>query len=83
MIAALYFIWDQQAVNVPATNNGQKVAIVELFGWPYNDVAQECVFLGKAGYGGVRIWPAMGNEISSCVITLLFCHIETNILYAL
>ncbi|KAG2179650.1 hypothetical protein INT44_006498, partial [Umbelopsis vinacea] len=60
----LYFIWDKQSVNVAATNNGQKVAIVELFGWPYNDVAKECVFLGKAGWSGVRIWPAMDAVIN-------------------
>jgi len=63
---ALYFIWDTQSLSVPATNNGQKLAIVELFGWPYNDVAQECVFLGKAGWGGVRIWPAMGKWFEYC-----------------
>ncbi|KAI8579463.1 hypothetical protein K450DRAFT_210259 [Umbelopsis ramanniana AG] len=60
----LYFIWDKQSVNVSATNNGQKVAIVELFGWPYNDVGKECVFLGKAGWSGVRIWPAMEHLIT-------------------
>ncbi|KAF8705364.1 Alpha amylase, catalytic domain, partial [Rhizoctonia solani] len=54
---ATYFVWDAPAVNRPETNGGQKVAIVELFGWPYADIEKECVFLGKAGYGGVRIWP--------------------------
>ncbi|KAJ3066231.1 hypothetical protein HK102_007702, partial [Quaeritorhiza haematococci] len=51
-----YFIWDIPQINRPETNNGQKGAIVELFGWPYNDIAQECTFLGKAGYMGLRIW---------------------------
>ncbi|KAL5633527.1 hypothetical protein ACGC1H_003875 [Rhizoctonia solani] len=54
---ATYFVWDAPAVNRAETNGGQKVAIVELFGWPYADIEKECVFLGKAGYGGVRIWP--------------------------
>ncbi|KAG5651352.1 hypothetical protein H0H81_008991 [Sphagnurus paluster] len=52
-----YFVWDASAVNRAETNGGQKLAIVELFGWPYADIEKECVFLGKAGYGGVRIWP--------------------------
>ena len=30
---------------------------MELFGWPYEDVAKECAFLGKAGYMGVKVWP--------------------------
>ncbi|KAG8710734.1 hypothetical protein FRC09_020951 [Ceratobasidium sp. 395] len=54
---ATYFVWDAPAVSRAETNGGQKVAIVELFGWPYADIEKECVFLGKAGYGGVRIWP--------------------------
>ncbi|CAE6455070.1 unnamed protein product [Rhizoctonia solani] len=54
---ATYFVWDAPAINRSETNGGQKVAIVELFGWPYADIEKECVFLGKAGYGGVRIWP--------------------------
>ncbi|KAG6914997.1 hypothetical protein DXG01_014011 [Tephrocybe rancida] len=54
---ATYFVWDAPAVSRAETNGGQKLAIVELFGWPYADIEKECVFLGKAGYGGVRIWP--------------------------
>ncbi|KAG6856246.1 hypothetical protein H0H87_006105 [Tephrocybe sp. NHM501043] len=52
-----YFMWDAPAVSRAETNGGQKLAIVELFGWPYADIEKECTFLGKAGYGGVRIWP--------------------------
>lgn len=53
----LYFTW--QNAQVSAHHNGQKGAIVELFGWPYKDIAQECsTFLGKAGYMGVKIFPA-------------------------
>ncbi|CAE6526129.1 unnamed protein product [Rhizoctonia solani] len=54
---ATYFVWDAPAISRSETSGGQKVAIVELFGWPYADIEKECVFLGKAGYGGVRIWP--------------------------
>lgn len=56
----LYFTWQANSVTPPSGitfSNGQKGAIVELFGWPYADVAQECVFLAKAGYMGVKIWP--------------------------
>ena len=56
----LYFTWQANIVTLPSDttfNNGQKGAIVELFGWPYADITQECVFLAKAGYMGVKIWP--------------------------
>lgn len=57
-LETLYFLWENSAINaVTSFNNGQKGAIVELFGWPYADVAKECSFLGKAGYMGVKIWP--------------------------
>jgi alpha-amylase len=55
----LYFTWQSPEVIAPHTKQGQRGAIVELFGWPYQDVAQECsTFLGKAGYMGVKIFPA-------------------------
>ncbi|KAJ7912991.1 glycoside hydrolase superfamily [Mycena leptocephala] len=53
----LWFQWDAPVINRTETQGGQKVAIAELFGWPYADIEKECVFLGKAGWGGVRIWP--------------------------
>jgi len=37
--------------------NGQKGAIVELFGWPYEDVEKECEFLSNSGYLGVKVFP--------------------------
>mmetsp|Transcript_4813 Transcript_4813/g.7636 ORF Transcript_4813/g.7636 Transcript_4813/m.7636 type:complete len:633 (-) Transcript_4813:244-2142(-) len=37
--------------------NGQKGAIVEMFGWPDSDVEQECEFLSKAGYLGAKLFP--------------------------
>jgi alpha-amylase len=52
-----YFYWDQPRINRPETEDGQKGAIAELFGWPYVDIEKECDFLGKAGYMGLKIWP--------------------------
>ena len=53
-----YFMWDNPTVNQgPQYENGQKGAIVELFGWPYEDIAEECEFLGNAGYMAVKIFP--------------------------
>ena len=52
-----YFYWDN--VKIEQDNkyeNGQKGVIVELFGWPYEDIAQECEFLNVAGYMGVKIF---------------------------
>lgn len=37
--------------------NGQKGAIVELFGWPDEDIAQECKHIAEAGYLGVKLFP--------------------------
>lgn len=56
----LNFIWQNNPINPPSGasfNGGQKGGIAEMFGWPYNDIAKECTFLGKAGYMGVKIWP--------------------------
>ena len=36
---------------------GQKGAIVELFGWPYKDIMEECPALGKMGWMGVKVFP--------------------------
>jgi len=38
-------------------NKGQRGAIVELFGWPYEEIEKECEFLSKAGYMGVKVFP--------------------------
>lgn len=47
----LNFIWQNNALTAAQSTftNGQKGGIVELFGWPYNDIALECTFIGKAG----------------------------------
>ncbi|KAH7020490.1 glycoside hydrolase superfamily [Ilyonectria destructans] len=55
----LYFLWENAAIagGQSSFTDGQKGAIVELFGWPYADIAKECSFLSKAGYMGLKIWP--------------------------
>ena len=54
-----YFMWDNPTVNQGSQyENGQKGAIVELFGWPYDDIAEECEFIGNAGYMAVKVFPA-------------------------
>ena len=54
-----YFIWDNPTVNQGVEyENGQKGAIVEMFGWPYDDIAEECDFLSTAGYMAVKVFPA-------------------------
>ena len=54
-----YFIWDNFDINKNETiyEKGNRGAIVELFGWPYDDIAEECDFLKVAGYLGVKITP--------------------------
>ena len=53
-----YFMWDNPKVEQsPEYENGQKGAIVELFGWPDDDIAEECEFLGNAGYMAVKVFP--------------------------
>lgn len=52
-----FFVWENGKIDRPETQDGQKGAIVEMFGWPYKDIAKECEnFLGKAGYMGVKIY---------------------------
>ena len=53
----IYFIWDNQEINTgPEYKDGQRGAIVELFGWGMEDIGEECGFLGIAGYLGVKIF---------------------------
>ena len=53
-----YFLWDNVPVEQSAEyENGQKGAVVEMFGWPYDDIAEECEFLGTAGYMAVKVFP--------------------------
>ena len=52
-----YFIWDNPEVSQSEEyENGLRGSIVELFGWPYEDIAEECEFLGNAGYMGVKVY---------------------------
>ena len=40
------FIWQAGKIEQDAAyENGQKGAIVEMFGWPHNDVKEECSYL--------------------------------------
>ena len=53
----IYFIWDNPVINLPSQyENGQKGGIVELFGWPYEDILLECEFLSHAGYMGLKVY---------------------------
>ena len=53
-----YLLWDNPPVDQPSQyENGQKGAIVEFFGWPYDDIAEECEFLGTAGYMAAKVFP--------------------------
>ncbi|TFK22391.1 alpha amylase [Coprinopsis marcescibilis] len=58
VLEPINFFWQHQSLSAAQStfNNGQKGGIAELFGWPWNDVAKECEFLGKAGYMGVKVW---------------------------
>ena len=52
-----YFIWDNPEVSQSEEyENGLRGSIVELFGWPYEDIAEECEFLGHSGYMGVKVY---------------------------
>lgn len=54
----VYLKWNAPAVNTPSNyENGQKGVLVEFFGWPYEDIEQECDFLGEAGYLGAKVFP--------------------------
>lgn len=66
------FIFQNTALTAAQStfSNGQKGGIVELFGWPYNDIAQECSFLGKAGYMGVKVWPPNEHVWGSNYVSL-------------
>eukprot|EP00455_Lapot_gusevi_P057805 TRINITY_DN994_c0_g1_i5.p1 TRINITY_DN994_c0_g1~~TRINITY_DN994_c0_g1_i5.p1 ORF type:complete len:629 (-),score=202.72 TRINITY_DN994_c0_g1_i5:126-2012(-) len=61
----VHFVWNNVPINQPSQfKNGQKGAIVEMFGWPYADIAQECDMIGKAGYMGVKIYPPAESILS-------------------
>ena len=52
------FLWNAPKIDqADVYENGQKGGIVELFGWPYEDVEKECPHLAKAGWMGVKVFP--------------------------
>jgi alpha-amylase len=58
------FIWDAAALPAPVASAPTKSAIVEMFGWPYDDLAAECEMIGKAGYTGVKVFPPQESILS-------------------
>ncbi|EAX85812.1 Alpha amylase, catalytic domain containing protein [Trichomonas vaginalis G3] len=54
-----------QRSNDQRYRNGQKGAIIELFGWPDADIEQECKFIADAGYLGVKVFPHQEQVMSS------------------
>lgn len=62
----LDFIWANPTVTHASGDyrNGQKGAIVEMFGWPHADIAEECADLAKMGYLGAKVYPAQEQVMS-------------------
>ena len=60
------FIWNLNSL--PTRNgdyrNGQKGAIVELFGWPDEAIEKECKIISEAGYLGIKLFPHMEQVMS-------------------
>ena len=61
------FVWNAKlvAARLGDYRKGQKGAVAELFGWPHKDVRDECEFLGKAGYLGVKLFPVHEQLMST------------------
>eukprot|EP00948_MAST-09A_sp_MAST-9A-sp1_P000980 g980.t1 len=62
------FRWNAGDIKVAAKGDfrgGQKGAIVEMFGWPDEDITKECDFLAKNGYLGVKLYPHQESVLSS------------------
>ena len=52
------FVWNIQELAKPKYDtNGQKGAIVEMYGWSDKDIEKECEFIGQQGYMGVKVFP--------------------------
>ena len=60
------FIWNVQQLGQTKydTRNGQKGAVVEMFGWPDDDIALECQKIAEAGYMGVKTFPHQEQVMS-------------------
>ena len=55
----IYFLWNVPEMKYEKEFNekGQKGVIVELFGWPYEDIIEESDFIKLSGYLGIKITP--------------------------
>ena len=55
----VYFLWNVPEMKYEKEFNekGQKGVIVELFGWPYEDIIEESDFIKLSGYLGIKITP--------------------------
>ncbi|OHS98907.1 Alpha amylase, catalytic domain containing protein [Tritrichomonas foetus] len=53
------FVWNSEPLLERSGDyrNGQKGGIVEMFGWPDEDVAKECKHIAESGYLGVKLFP--------------------------
>ena len=61
----LDFVWSIPAANLASNyEKGQKGGIVEMFGWPFEDIGKECEFMGKAGWLGVKVFPPQDGVLS-------------------
>lgn len=60
------FIWNVEPLTKREGDfrNGQKGAIVEMFGWPDDDIAKECKHIAEAGYLGVKLFPHQEQVMS-------------------
>lgn len=61
------FIWNHPKISHSAGDYrlGQKGSIVEMFGWRHEDIMQECEFVSRAGYLGVKYFPVQEQLMSS------------------
>lgn len=61
----LNFLWQAQEIDQDEVyQKGQKGGIVEMFGWPYEDIGNECEALGKMGWMGVKVFPPQESVMS-------------------
>lgn len=61
------FIWNHPTIDHSSGDyrTGQKGSIVEMFGWPHEDIMKECEFISGAGYLGVKFFPVQEQVMSS------------------
>jgi len=58
-----HFIWNNEPLPQQQGDyrSGQKGSIVELFGWPYGDIQEECALLASYGYLGFKVREGRSN----------------------